>query len=118
MTLLLAATLLWGGCLSCAQYFMFPSASAKTCCMPSGECRNKQSSQAPSPKECSIQALARTDARVDLEHASIVVSSLAVLPHQILPAASRFSFQARGNAGFNPEASPPDLCLLNSVFRV
>src|SRR5438067_10242355 len=37
MSFLLAVTLLWGGCLSCSQYFMFPNAKAG-CCKPASGC--------------------------------------------------------------------------------
>jgi hypothetical protein len=115
---MLMATMLWGGCLSCAQYFMFPTASAEKCCMPSGECREKQSSQTRSDEECTIQPLARMDARMSLEHALTVVSAVAVLPLQISPTNIALPVRTRGSAGPHPEPAPPDLCLLHSVFRI
>ena len=36
----MVATLLWGGCISCPQFFMFPSAekAEKSCCQKNGQC--------------------------------------------------------------------------------
>ena len=113
LALILTVTLLWGGCLSCAQYFMFPSISAKTCCMPSGHCKGTPVAVPSSQGECRIQALALTKAPAV---PSNPVPSLAVSPLRIDPliASAQVNFQIRS---LN-QASPPDLCLLLSVFRI
>src|SRR5882672_1627916 len=40
------ATLLWGGCVSCSQFFMFPG-SQKGCCDKAGQCEKRPGSSAP-----------------------------------------------------------------------
>jgi hypothetical protein len=51
-SLLLVATLLWGGCVACPQFFQVPI--AKSCCDPAGHCKNtgKRSSH---QKSCQFQ---------------------------------------------------------------
>lgn len=39
-SLLLLATTMWGGCVSCDQFFMWRS-TASSCCSPSGHCKSK-----------------------------------------------------------------------------
>src|SRR5580692_4763363 len=50
LSTLLVAVLLWGGCISCSQYFAF-TASHK-CCDPVGHCRKD-----PVKTTCSIQPM-------------------------------------------------------------
>jgi hypothetical protein len=38
LSLLVLATFMWGGCVSCAQYFMFPGKQLRSCCNNSGQC--------------------------------------------------------------------------------
>jgi hypothetical protein len=116
MAILLTATMLWGGCLSCAQYFMFPSLSAKTCCTPSGHCRDK-TPQPSSGKECLIQSAAPSKTLSSASDASVLLSWTA-LP-ALAPASNMTPhFEAASTAGRASNASPPDLCLLHSTFRI
>lgn len=117
MAIVLTATLLWGGCISCAQYFMFPSISAKTCCMPSGHCKDKPSKPS-SQEECRIQSLAFAKAPVVPEQAAIPVSSFAVLPAQTPTSRVALRLDARGDTYPANQASPPGLYLLHSVFLI
>lgn len=117
MVMLLTATLLWGGCLSCAQYFMSPVSQAGHCCKPSGECRKTQNSSPPS-KDCAIQpySLAQTVATPD--HAEILMASVVATPGyglflQLPQTHPILDLPATGSRG-----SPPDLNLLHSVFRI
>src|SRR5947209_5574323 len=50
VSLLLLTTLVWGGCFSCEQYFMY--AGAKSCCRPDGHCKTKAPTQKKSGHEC------------------------------------------------------------------
>ena len=50
LSLLLLTTLVWGGCISCEQYFMF--GGAKSCCSPNGHCKTKTSPSQNSDREC------------------------------------------------------------------
>lgn len=118
VAVMLTATLLWGGCLSCAQYFMFPGGVEKSCCMPSGDCKKTQNSPAPQ-RECRIQPMALKAAPPQLLHASILENSSFVLPPQatVLTIAATFPHTYRNTRSTNLPA-PPDLCLLHSVFRI
>jgi hypothetical protein len=119
--MILTATLLWGGCLSCSQYFMFPSAGEKSCCNPAGECipaPNSQSDRQPSSQECFIQPVELSGVPSTLEHASIVLSSAAILPVQSFHLAPLPLSGLRETPQYSEAVSPPDLCLLHSVFRI
>ena len=113
LCLVLLATLLWGGCLSCSQYFMFPG-SGGGCCDPSGHCGHVP--KPPAPNDCHIQPLTVTKtftATVDL--ASLPVSAVPVTIAVIVDADTT---GARALGSVLPQASPPDLCLIHSVFRI
>jgi hypothetical protein len=117
MVLLLTATLLWGGCLSCAQYFMSPVAVAGHCCKPSGECRKAPNSSSPA-KDCAIQAFALAQTVVTPDHAAVLLASAVAAPDSVpvlTPSQIHAipDLKAAGSRG-----SPPDLNLLHSVFRV
>jgi hypothetical protein len=114
MAIVLTATMLWGGCLSCSQYFMFPmfpTARAKSCCLPSGGCKDKPA-KSSSQAECVIQAMAPAKAP------AVPLSSFTVLPASapVLRVAARLD--ARRDDGPSHQTSPPDLFLLHSVFRI
>jgi hypothetical protein len=115
MATVLMATLLWGGCLSCAQYFMFPSVGAKTCCTPPGECKDTPSKPF-SQGECRIQPVALAKATATPDRASIL-SPLAVLP-ALAPTMATLRLDVRKKACPANQASPPDLCLLHSILRI
>jgi hypothetical protein len=104
------ATLLWGGCVSCPQYFMFPTAT-KDCCK-SGHCDRTKSQRNAPAKQCNrmafavhgfVQLHAELPAAVipvgDLVRPAIVVSPAAMMPELV-------------------EHSPPELQVLNSLFLI
>jgi hypothetical protein len=55
LSLLLAATLLWGGCVACPQFFQAPLAK-KSCCDPAGHCRGSKTGPSQQ-KPCQFQQL-------------------------------------------------------------
>jgi hypothetical protein len=107
--LLLAVTLVWGGCVSCSQYFMF-AGSRDNCCHPSGHC-----GKVPAPaKGCNIQPMAVVKA----PSLAAPALSAAVLPAAI-PVPSPYSRPGASGAALPPsDASPPDLCLRYSILRI
>ena len=112
LSLVLVVTLLWGGCLSCSQYFMFPSSHAG-CCDPAGHCG--KTPQAPA-KDCHIQPLALTKTFSTTTAQSTLPA--VVLPVTMAAANQPSVFGTRLLAFFSPQPSPPDLGLLHSVFRI
>jgi hypothetical protein len=120
--LLMVVTYLWGGCVSCSQYFMFSSA-AHDCC-DKLRCKTKRSSpqtpgktqsQAPA-QDCKLMPL---DRHQDQLGASI--SANAVLPAEVDFARVRLiSFDSHRAEDFSRLASgsPPDLTILNLTFRI
>jgi hypothetical protein len=110
LSALMMATLLWGGCVSCPQYFMFPSAK-KDCCK-SGHCERSKSQKSAPGRECNRMAFG-VHGFVELH---------AELPTAVIPA----SDLVRPAILFSPavmmpelvEHSPPELQVLNSLFLI
>ena len=110
LSLLLLTTLVWGGCISCEQYFMWPG--AKGCCSPNGHCKTKTPAPQNSKRECKQIAFDHQKS-VDL--------------HIDLPviAAVKIDLRSRTVEAFGDwrganliEPSPPDLQVLNSTFLI
>jgi hypothetical protein len=112
LSIVLVATLLWGGCLSCSQYFMVPSSRAG-CCNPAGHCGKIPQ---PQSKDCHIQPFAPTKNSPDVT-APLTLMPLALSTDPTTSDQLHLS-STRSPAFFVAESSPPDLCLLYSVFRI
>ena len=111
LPLLLLTTLVWGGCISCEQYFMF--GGAKNCCSPDGHCKTKKPPTKQDPgRECNQIAFDQhksIDHHIDLP--VVVAVEMAVPPHAV----ERVEF----SHGFSlVETSPPDLQVLHSTFLI
>jgi hypothetical protein len=55
LSLLLVATLLWGGCVACPQFFQSPVVK-KSCCDPAGHCKRTKNDRSQQ-KPCQFQQL-------------------------------------------------------------
>jgi hypothetical protein len=110
LSLLLLTILIWGGCISCEQYFMW--AGTKSCCAPDGHCKTKTPAQQTSGRECKQIAFDHqksVDLHIDLPVVAFVASDLAL--SAVEPLAAPHST--------NPiEPSPPDLQVLHSTFLI
>jgi hypothetical protein len=110
LSALMMATLLWGGCVSCPQYFMFPAAK-KDCCK-AGHCERSKPEKSIPGKECKRMAFG--------VHGFVEVH--AELPTAINPASELVPPAIL----FSPvvmmpelvEHSPPELQVLNSFFLI
>jgi hypothetical protein len=110
LSLLLVTTALWGGCVSCEQYFMFHG--TKECCNPDGHCKTKASAKSNSGRECSQIAF---DHQKSI-HLHIDLPVVAVLRVQLpVPAIQTFS---RLHDSTPVDPSPPDLQVLHSSFLI
>ncbi len=111
LALLLVTTLVWGGCISCDQYFMWPG--AKSCCTPDGHCKTKTTpakhDSLPECKQIAFDHQKSIDYHVDLP----IIATVAI--DFRMPRVETF---ARWH-GINPiEPSPPDLQVLHSSFLI
>src|SRR5215510_2950234 len=78
LSLVVVATFLWGGCVSCEQYFMFPG-KHQPCCTKSGQCeRPGKTSPKPEKVDCNRLPLQRT--------ATTHIPAPALLPTLVVPA--------------------------------
>jgi hypothetical protein len=101
--LLIAVTLVWGGCISCEQYFMF--SGAKGCCSPGGHCKTKQTPAKQDCKQIAFDHHKTIDHSVELPVTAIV---LVEQPYALFRVSSRVPV----------DTSPPDLEILHSSFLI
>lgn len=111
LCMLLLTTLVWGGCISCEQYFMFDG--AKSCCTADGHCKTKQ----PPTKQSTGRACTQIafdshksiDHHVELPLVEAVGTTLAL---------SEIETAQRWHGVRLIEPSPPDLHVLHSTFLI
>jgi hypothetical protein len=111
MAMVLVATLLWGGCLSCSQYYMLGRTAARHCCMPTGECKNAPARQ--SAKQCNLQVMALVHQQSVLDHATNIVALPVALISLALP-----DFAAPVFVVPVSHAPPPNIGRPLSVLRI
>jgi hypothetical protein len=112
LSMLMLATLFWGGCVSCEQFFMVGS-NAKKCCAPDGHCKRRSDpTKSDLSKECKQLAV---------EHSNFLDLSFAPPPSgQIGFAIAEPMAEQPGFvwAFDSVEPSPPDFQALNSTFLI
>ena len=109
LSLLLLVTLVWGGCVSCEEYFMLRG--AKSCCSPTGHCKPQPSPSQNSDRECkqiAVDVHKAVDFHFDLPAITVAQIELPVLGSET-PEHWR-------TAPIDP--TPPDLQVLHSTFRI
>jgi hypothetical protein len=111
LCLILSALVLWGGCVSCPQYFVSPVSGTHDCCHPDGGCKDKTSHPAKSTN-CSFQQAAIK--RVDGSQPILQEVSATSLPAAI----EDNSGYAKQLASRGPYVPFADLNLLHSVLRI
>jgi hypothetical protein len=108
LSLLMVATLLWGGCVSCSRFFMV--AAAKSDCCNKGQC--DRPTNTTGKKDCNRMPLGLQGApHVDAGFIAIAVGG-------VVEAAERPARQAMTRAAALLEHSPPDLTVLLSTFLI
>jgi hypothetical protein len=110
LSLLLVTTLLWGGCISCEQYFMFGESHG--CCNPDGHCKQKAPAKDASGRTCDQIALDHQkgiDLHFDLPPMTWGRITLPVRNVEL-------SLQWRDALPIDP--SLPDLQVLHSIFLI
>jgi hypothetical protein len=110
LVLLLATTLLWGGCISCEQYFMFGQSNG--CCNPDGHCKTKAPVKDGQGRDCRQIAFDHhkgIDLQFDLP---------AAVVERIAPPFYNVELLPRRREARAIDPSPPDLQVLHSVFLI
>lgn len=111
LSLLMLATLVGGGCISCDEYFMWPG--AKSCCKLNGQCKTKVPASPQKPnrecKQIAFEHQKRVDHNVDLPMIAVVridppIPTIEAFEswHDVIPI----------------KPSPPDLQVLHSTFLI
>ena len=111
LSLLLVTTLVWGGCISCDQYFSFGNSHG--CCNPNGHCKRTGPSQkSGSDRECKLIAFDKQ------KPIGVHFALPAVLADAVAPLVASPPALAQSRDAIPADTSPPDLQVLNSVFLV
>src|SRR5437773_8606441 len=89
LSLLVVAAFLWGGCVSCQQFFMFPG-KRQQCCNKSGQCeRPGKNSPKPEKQDCNRLPLDRGGNVHDVPPPALLPATIATdivqLPALALP---------------------------------
>ena len=115
LSLLMVATLLWGGCISCPQFFMFPTAekAEKSCCQKNGQCeRPAKTAPAKECKRMPLEPQGFASAHADLAVVPVIASAV------VLPPLLDYSSAAPRPEAPISDHSPPDLNVLHSTFVI
>ncbi len=108
LILLLNCTLLFGGCVSCPQFFMLPGAAD---CCKAGKC--ERSKQVPLKRDCKRMPLAHCGE----QHVHVGLALIPVTLPSLQP--DRHTSQDRVPVEADAFAhSPPDRIVLNSTFLI
>ena len=116
LSLVVVATFLWGGCVSCEQYFMFPGKhQLRSCCNQSGRCeRPGKNPSKPEKQDCNRLPLNRGEKAHVMPLPAILPAPIAIElqqpPSSVLLRASAFEAP--------PDPSPPDLQVINATFLI
>jgi hypothetical protein len=111
LSLLMLATLVWGGCISCDEYFMWPG--AKSCCSPNGHCKTKQSPfKQKAGRECT--QIAFDHHKTNDQHIALPVVPAVEMAVPLQVGDSVEGWQLVSLV----EPSPPDLQVLHSTFLI
>lgn len=114
LSVLMVLTLIWGGCISCPQFFMFPGTQVtakKNCCSKTGQCPRKPAQNTPA-KECERIALELQSFAHLLLDLPPAIQPLYALPDVETPT----SFFTQPVLA--PAHSPPDLNILHATFLI
>jgi hypothetical protein len=111
LSLLLLTTLVWGGCISCEQYFMF--GGGKGCCGPDGHCNRKEPpSKQSSTRQCN---------QIDFDQHKTIDHHID-LPVIVDFETTQLLWEIEGFERWDDvnsvTPSPPDLQVLHSTFLI
>ena len=115
LSLLVFATFMWGGCVSCEQYFMFPGKKQQSCCNDSGKCeRPGKAPVKPAKEDCNRLPLGPGAVAHALPAPAALPAALATVVRPMSsPALVRvFAFEVL------IDPSPPDFQALNATFLI
>jgi len=114
LSLVVVATFLWGGCVSCEQFFMF-SDTKQQCCNKAGQCeRPGKNSPKPEKQDCNRLPLDRGENPHFTPPPALTPAVIGTdIVHVALPALFRMTVFE-----LPPGSSPPDRQALNATFLI
>jgi hypothetical protein len=114
LSVVLCATFLWGGCVSCEQYFMFPG-KRLGCCNKSGQCeRPGKNSPKPEKRDCNRLPFDRGSSGHTVPLPAVLPATMPTDLARLMspPSPSPLSF------ALLLDPSPPDQQAISSVFLI
>jgi len=126
-SLLLTVSYLWGGCISCEQFFMWPGSKGHCCetlrCKKSTGKQSEKSNRQPTQQDCQMMPLDRSSGqRLLAAHSHHEATAAMAENHadSILTAETALLFAHSWIAArINPvDASPPDLPILYASLLI
>jgi hypothetical protein len=114
LSLLVLTTFMWGGCVSCEQYYMFPGKKQQSCCNSSGKCERPGKAPTKTAKQdCNRLPLGPGGVPHLVPPPAALPSLVAAVVQLSPPALVRVSaFEVL------LDPSPPDLLSLNATFLI
>ena len=119
-SLLLVVSYLWGGCISCPQFFMLPGSKghcceAQRCKTPAKKSTDRAGSQT-TPQECQTMPLERSSAAHSHSDVAAQLADISVPATDWIELARS---HARAAVEFDPSAgSPPDLPVMGAALLI
>ncbi|MEO8025010.1 MAG: hypothetical protein ABI823_00970 [Bryobacteraceae bacterium] len=115
LSLLLTATLFYGGCVACPQFFMFPGANAKKDCCKADRCDSSKTAKAPKAvsKECKRMPMDSSHA-TDLHFDLSACEGLPSILSPTIVAVGDFAAPTSEPTGH----SPPDVLAFLATFLI
>ena len=107
LSILMVATMLYGGCVACSQFFMFPT--AKEDCCKAGRCQKSQ--QNTSTKECKRMPLELHG----LAHFDPPTAEVTAVTPELEPPTATLAEPLRVGLFAH---SPPELYVLHATFLI
>ena len=115
LSLLVLATFMWGGCVSCKQYYMFPGKRQQSCCNNSGKCeRPGKAPTKPEKQDCNRLPLGRGGTVHTVPPPAALPPLIAAIVQPLSPPAlvRVLAFEVL------LDPSPPNLQSLNATFLI
>ena len=108
--MMMSLTLIWGGCVSCEQYFMV-GGGARQCCAPNGHCKSKPGSPSRAEIKCSQIA-------AEQQQIAVVVVPQTQWMKAPVPVVAGLDTDFLRRSPQPLDTSPPDLFTLHSSYLI
>ena len=119
-SLLLVVSYLWGGCISCSQFFMLPGSKGHCCeerrCKNPVKKSNDRAGSPTTPQDCQTMPLERTSTAHSHSDLAARLTDISVPATDFIELARS---HAKATIEFDPTAgSPPDIPVIDAALLI